>query len=264
MDEGLLASDLIHSLDLDAGYLSRILARFTRKGLIDRRRSDADARRSHLHLTRAGHAAFKKLNARQARAVHDLLAPFGDVERGRLVAAVSAAERLIAPDAARDVTPSTFVLRTFRPGDLGWVVWRHGVLYTREYGWDERFEGLVARIVADFVDHFDASGEQCWIAERDGESIGCVFVVRQSATVAKLRMLIVEPSARGLGVGRTLVTECIRFARERGYATLVLWTNDNLHAARRLYEAEGFRLVASEPHESFGKGLMGETWELSL
>lgn len=264
-DDGVLASELAARLGLDPGYLSRILARFTRVGIIERVNSTVDARRTHLHLTAAGRAQFATLDSRQDGAVGAMLASISRADRSRMLDAMATLERLVSPgtETGADAEPP-FVLRSHRPGDLGWVVWRHGVLYAREYGWDATFEGMVARIIADFVDNFDPAWEHCWIAERAGENIGSVFLVRQSESVAKLRMLIVEPSARGLGVGRTLVAECLRFAREKGYVKMVLWTNDILHAARKIYLAEGFTLVEEERHESFGKSLVGQTWELVL
>lgn len=255
------AGDLARELRLDGGYLSRILQRFARRGLVARARADGDARRRPLALTAAGRRAFATLDRRSKAEVAALLAPLPDAAQRQLTGAMRAITALLAP--AGDAT-SPVVLRTHRPGDMGWVVQAHGSLYWQEYGWDERFEALVAHIAAQFIEKFDRQHERCWIAERDGERIGSVFVVRESVTVAKLRLLIVDPRARGAGLGRTLVDECIRFARECGYRTLTLWTQSNLAAARRIYETAGFRLAGTEAHAMFGVPLTGETWTLDL
>jgi DNA-binding MarR family transcriptional regulator/N-acetylglutamate synthase-like GNAT family acetyltransferase len=262
--EGPSATELGRELDLDAGYLSRILRRFTRDGLIAKTTSAADARRAHLHLTAKGKRAFARLNERQEGAVEALLAPLPAEEQQRLVGAMATIERLVAPQPEQHQRAPAFILRSHRTGDMGWVVWRHGVLYAQEYGWNEHFESLVARIVADFVEAFDPARERCWIAERDGENVGSVFLVQKSKSVARLRLLLVEPGARGLGVGQTLVKECIRFARACGYRRIELWTNNVLHAARRIYEREGFVLTGEKPHAMFGKPLVGQTWSLTL
>lgn len=255
------AGDLARELGMDPGYLSRILRGFAARKLVRRAISEADARQRPLALTSEGRRAFAALDRRSAQEVGDLLAPLPDAAQARLTGAMSAIETLLAP---ADAAPAPFVLRPHRPGDLGWVVQAHGELYAREYGWNERFEALVARVVADFIDHFDPARERAWIAERDGERVGSVFVVRKSAKVAKLRLLIVDPKTRGLGLGRLLVAECIRFARDAGYRTLTLWTQENLTAARAIYGAAGFRRVASEPSAGFGSPLVSETWELAL
>jgi DNA-binding MarR family transcriptional regulator/GNAT superfamily N-acetyltransferase len=258
---GLTASDLASELSLDPGYLSRILARFIRTGLVARRRAAKDARVHELALTAKGRAAFGPLDRRSQREVAAMLAPLADVAQERLVGAMAAIATLLgeAPE-----TPSTCILRAHRPGDMGWVVERHGALYAQEYGWDERFEGLVAQIVSQFIGSFDPQCERCWIAEHDGQRVGSVFVVRKSATVAKLRLLLVDPTARGSGLGRQLVDACIAFATHAGYRTLTLWTQSSLKAARHIYETAGFRLLAEEPHTSFGHDLVGETWSLAL
>ncbi|MBC7895742.1 MAG: bifunctional helix-turn-helix transcriptional regulator/GNAT family N-acetyltransferase [Cytophagaceae bacterium] len=259
------ATDLGRDLTLDAGYLSRILRRFTRDGLVSRTRSDTDARRTHLALTARGKRTFARLNERQDAAVHAMLDPLDADDCQQLTGAMGTIERLVAPSPAKEITRvPTFILRPHRVGDMGWVVWRHGVLYAREFGWNDHFEALVARVVAEFIDAFDPARDRCWIAERDGANVGSIFLVKQSKTVAKLRLLLVEPSARGLGVGRALVEECIRTARALGYRTMTLWTNDTLQVARRLYEHAGFRLVKEEPHAMFGKPMVGQTWELAL
>jgi DNA-binding MarR family transcriptional regulator/N-acetylglutamate synthase-like GNAT family acetyltransferase len=255
------AAELGRELGLDAGYLSRILRGFESKGLVRRERSEEDARRSHLTLTRKGQQAFAAINAKSAHEVGELLGRLSAPQREQLVQAMGTIEAVFAPAPLRR---APYILRPPQPGDLGWVVQRHGALYAQEYGWDERFEGLVARIVADFVAQHEPRRERCWIAEMDGAPVGSIFVVRKSDTVAKLRLLLVEPSARGHGVGARLVGECIRFARQVGYRKLTLWTNDVLVSARRIYEAAGFALVESEPQENFGKRLVSQTWERKL
>lgn len=259
--EGLTASDLVRDLALDPGYLSRILGKFEKAGLLARSVSGGDRRQSLLALTDAGHAAFGALDRKTHADVARLLSDLNPVDAGRLVAAMATIEAILAPD--RETAPP-FVLRPHRPGDMGWITYRHAVLYAEEYGWDERFESLVADITAKFIDHFDPARERCWIAEQNGEIVGSVFLVKQSDVVAKLRLLYVEPKARGLGLGRALVAECLRFARTRNYRKVTLWTNDILHAARHLYEREGFRLIETEAHHSFGQDLVGQYWELGL
>jgi DNA-binding MarR family transcriptional regulator/N-acetylglutamate synthase-like GNAT family acetyltransferase len=255
------AGELGEELGLDAGYLSRILSGFQKHGLIRKRPSEADGRRRLLRLTERGREAFAPLEARSRSEIGAMLGGMSIAGQERLVEAMRAIERLLSfrPDPA-----VPYLLRPPQPGDMGWVVHRHGVLYAREYGWDERFEALVAGIVAKFIQQYDPRVERCWIAERDGEVVGCVFLVRESEEVAKLRLLLVEPEARGLGIGSRLVEECIRFARQAGYLKITLWTNDVLNSARRIYEAMGFQLVHEKPHRSFGHDLVGQTWELML
>lgn len=257
------ATSLREQLGLDAGYLSRILRGLQARRLVERRPSRMDRRRLLLSLTEEGQAAFGELNAASRRQVGDLLAGLDDAARQRLVASMEEVERLLGATPEPRVP---YILRPHQAGDMGWVVQRHGVLYREEYGWDASFEALVAEIVAGFLRGFDARRERCWIAEREGQNVGSVFVVRhpEREGVAKLRLLLVEPSARGLGIGQRLVRECTRFARQAGYHTLTLWTNSVLHAARRIYQAEGYRLVAEERHHSFGHDLVAETWELAL
>ena len=259
----LTASDLCRELGLDPGYLSRILARLEQQGMIDKVRSDVDGRQRLLRLTQAGQGAFAVLDQRSRDEVAELLSDLGEAEQQRLLEAMQSIERVLdAKKAFKFAAP--FVLRQHEPGDMGWVTHRHGVLYAREYGWDERFEALVAQIVADFINSYNPARERCWIAEMGGETVGSVFVVQASATVAKLRLLLVEPKARGLGLGARLVEECIRFARRSGYQKLVLWTNSVLVEARHIYQKAGFTLVAEEAHHSYGHDLVGETWELIL
>ena len=255
------ATELGRDLGLDAGYLSRILRGFEKRGLVAKTRSSSDGRRSHLALTAQGKKAFAPLDARSHDEVAVLLAGLSGSEQGRLVGAMQTVEQLLGE---RDARPSSYVMRAPQPGDLGWVVQRHGALYAREYGYDEEFEGLVAEIVARFVRRYDAKRERCWIAERDGDLVGCVLLVKKSRTVAQLRLLLVEPAARGAGLGTRLVGECVRFARQVGYRKLVLWTQSELEAARRVYEAAGFRVTRTERHHSFGKALVAEIWEFVL
>jgi DNA-binding MarR family transcriptional regulator/GNAT superfamily N-acetyltransferase len=255
------ASELGKELGLDAGYLSRILRGFDKRGLIAKKPSETDGRRSLLRLTEGGQEAFTPLDARSREDVGAMLGVLSAAKQERLVGAMRTIEKLLG---VRPEPKVPYLLRPHDTGDMGWVVHRHGVLYAREYGWDESFEALIARIVADFIDDYDPAKERCWIAERDGEIVGCVFVVKESDTVAKLRLLLVEPEARGLGLGTRLVEECVRFARSRGYKKLTLWTNSVLDAARRIYEEQGFEIVEEEEHHSFGKDLIGQNWELKL
>jgi DNA-binding MarR family transcriptional regulator/GNAT superfamily N-acetyltransferase len=254
------ASVLSRDLGLDAGYLSRILRGFQRQGMIERSRSSSDGRQHHLALTRQGRAAFAPLDARSRKENGALLAPLSEPAQGRLVEAMSTIESLLGASQAG----APYLLRPHQPGDMGWIIHRHAALYAQEYGWNVEFEALVAGIAAAFIRNYDAARERCWIAEKDGAVAGSVLLVKKSATVAKLRLLLVEPQARGLGIGRRLVSECLRFARAAGYRKVTLWTNANLHAARRLYEEAGFRLVAEAPHRSFGHDLVGQTWDLKL
>jgi DNA-binding MarR family transcriptional regulator/N-acetylglutamate synthase-like GNAT family acetyltransferase len=259
--DGLTASTLGRELALDSGYLSRILRSFEQRGLIEKTRSESDARKTHLRLTDNGRTAFAPLDSRANEEIAALVERVHPDDRRRLSEAMRTIERVLVPGAEAS---RSYLIRTHQPGDIGWVVYRHGVLYAREYGWDERFEALVAQIVAEFVQNFDARRERCWIAEQNGERVGSVFLVRKTDAIAKLRLLLVEPKARGLGIGHRLVEECIRFARQAGYERITLWTNSVLHAARRIYEEAGFTLVSEEPHAMFGKDLVGQTWELEL
>jgi DNA-binding MarR family transcriptional regulator/GNAT superfamily N-acetyltransferase len=257
------ATELGQELGMDAGYLSRIVRELEGRGLVERRPSDLDRRRQLLSLTDRGREAFAELDAASRGEIEALLVALPVEDQRRLEASMRVIERVLGAGPAPRVP---YILRPPRSGDFGWVVHRHGVLYAEEYGWDETFEALVAEIVADFVRNFDPKRERGWIAERDGENVGSVFLVRhpEREGVAKLRLLLVEPKARGLGIGRRLVQECTRFARQAGYRAITLWTNSVLEAARRIYEREGYRLVHAEPHHSFGHHLVSETWELTL
>jgi DNA-binding MarR family transcriptional regulator/N-acetylglutamate synthase-like GNAT family acetyltransferase len=255
------AAELAKELDLDPGYLSRMLKSLEQRGYLVRRPAEADGRQAILALSEQGEAAFAEINTRSRAQVAGLLDPLGPDDQARLVEALATVTHLLG-DAPQRRVP--YVLRGHQPGDIGWVIQRHGALYAEEYGFDETFEALVAEICAQFLKSFDARRERCWIAEKDGLNVGCVFLVRQSDEVAKLRCLLVEPGARGLGIGARLVAECIRFARLKGYRKISLWTNSNLLAALRLYQQAGFSLVAEEPHHSFGQDLVGQTFELDL
>ncbi|HXL52876.1 MAG TPA: helix-turn-helix domain-containing GNAT family N-acetyltransferase [Gemmatimonadales bacterium] len=255
------ATALGRDLGLDAGYLSRILRGFERRGLVLKTRSTADGRQSHLALTAQGRKVFAPLNARSHDEVAALLGGLSSAAQGRLVGAMQTIERLLGD---REEPHAPYVLRSPQPGDLGWVVHRHGAVYAQEYGYDAQFEALVAGIVAQFVQRLDPKRERCWIAEQRGEVVGSVFLVARSKSVAQLRLLLVEPNARGSGLGTRLVSECVRFARQTVYRKVMLWTQSELRAARRLYEAAGFRMVRKEKNHSFGKDLVSETWELDL
>jgi DNA-binding MarR family transcriptional regulator/predicted GNAT family N-acyltransferase len=248
-------------LGLDPGYLSRIVQGFDEKGLISRTPLATDRRQQQLSLTARGRQAFARLDRSSANEVAAMLAGLDASERDRLVGAMAAIEHLLEPP--RTARPA-FLLRSHRPGDIGWVISRHAAVYAEEYGWDISFEALVAEITAQFIRSFDATCEHCWIAEVDGEPAGSVFLVKSTDETAKLRLLLVEKKARGLGIGRALTEQCIRFAREKGYGKIVLWTQSILVAARDIYRRAGFRLIAEEPHHSFGVDLIGETWELKL
>lgn len=262
--EDATATEIASDLCLDMGYLSRILRDFARSGIIHRRPSPSDRRQSLLSLTPKGRGHFRKLNNRSDKQVNELLSPLSPKAQQQLIAAMASIQSLLEPSAASN-TP--YLLRTHRPGDIGWIIERHGALYAQEYGWDATFEALVARIAADFIDHYSPADEACWIADRNGERLGSVMLVRErdaKIPTARLRLLIVEPSARGLGLGRALVQQCHNFARAAGYKRIVLWTNSVLDAARRIYESEGYKLVREKPHTSFGNRLISQDWQLDL
>lgn len=263
--EARTATALGRELGLDLGYLSRLGQGLRRRGLLQARRSPQDARHALLSLTDKGRKAFATLDARSRERTAAMLAPLGAGARKALVGALGRAESLLAREEdGEGKPPARISLRAHRPGDIGWVTHRHGVLYHEEFGWDERFEALVAGVARDFVANLDPRRERCWIAEMEGEPVGSVFLVSGGKREAKLRLLLVEPRARGLGLGKRLVSECIGFARAKGYRKLVLWTQSNLAAARHIYAAAGFRRIRTESHRDFGVRLTGETWELGL
>jgi DNA-binding MarR family transcriptional regulator/GNAT superfamily N-acetyltransferase len=255
------ATELVNELGLDGGYVSRVLRILEKHGLLAKQPSETDGRKSILQLTGKGQKAFDIIDTRSRKQIEAVLKGLSTAGQNRLVEAMDTIAKLLGVQPEPKVP---YLLRPHHPGDMGWVVHRHGVLYAEEYGWDERFEALVAGIVSNFIQRYDPKRERCWIAEREGKIVGSVFLVKKSKIAAKLRLLLVEPEARGLGIGTRLVQECSRFARQAGYRKIVLWTNSVLHAARRIYQAAGYRLVREEPHHSFGHDLIGETWELKL
>jgi DNA-binding MarR family transcriptional regulator/GNAT superfamily N-acetyltransferase len=255
------ASEIARALDLDAGYLSRLLRTFEARGLIARTVSDKDARQAHLALTAQGVKAFEPLEQSSQNSAANTLRKLSPQDQTRLIAAMQTIEQLTGPPQT-DRQP--YVLRTHRPGDMGWIVARHGVIYGEEYGWDETIEALTAEICAGFVRNFDPKRERCWIAERDGENVGCVFIVKEDDTTARLRLLVVDKHARGLGIGARLVDECVRFSRQAGYKRITLWTHRVLDGARKLYIGAGFKLTREWTHDDFGKTLVAETWDLEL
>jgi DNA-binding MarR family transcriptional regulator/N-acetylglutamate synthase-like GNAT family acetyltransferase len=256
------AGEICSELRLDAGYLSRIVSKFGTKGIIERKRSEADGRQVLLSLTAQGQKVFAPLNARQDEEIRAMLDQLSLSEQRQLVEAMRTIETVLGRKAEPRIS---YVLRTHQPGDMGWVVHRHGMLYAQEYHYDQRFEALVAAIAAEFIEKFDAKRERCWLAEMDGEIAGSVFLVRKSKAIAKLRLLLVEPWARGMGIGKRLVNECVGFARQVGYRKIVLWTQSELSAARHLYQRAGFKLIERRPHGSWGRDdLVAETWELNL
>ena len=255
------ATELGGRLRLDAGYLSRLLRQLESRGYLAKRSSVEDRRTKLLSLTQSGRLAFVQLNTASRGQVETMLAELSETDQGRLLQAMDTIQVLLGEEPQHRMP---YLLRSHEPGDLGWVIQRHGELYHLEYGWNDEFEALVAEIVARFIQNLDPARERCWMAERDGENVGTVFLVRKTDEIAQLRLLLVEPKARGLGIGRRLVEECTRFARDAGYAKIMLWTNDVLHAARHLYEREGYQLIREEPHHSFGYDLVGQYWELVL
>lgn len=253
------AKDVAAALSLDAGYLSRILRKFEDAGLIEKETSFADGRLVMLKLTSRGNTAFGELNQLSNKQARELLNSLPPSKCDDLIRSMQTIE-----DVLTKKTSSPYILRQHRPGDMGWVASRNGAIYAQEYGWDEQFEALAARIVADFITDYDPKRERCWIAERNGDRLGCTFLVKhpEQADTAKLRLLLVEPSARGLGLGKALVNECVSFARTAGYKKVTLWTQSILTAAHHLYQQAGFKLVREELHHSFGADLVGQTWEL--
>lgn len=260
--DGQTGRELAAGLALDPAYISRLLKRLEARGLVERSASARDGREKLLSLTMDGQASFAELDRRSRAEVSDMMANLSAAEMSELTAAMDRVRNLLTP--AEGAAAEPFIIRPHRPGDIGWVISRHGAIYAQEFGWDISFEALVADIAGQFLRDFQPEWEQCWIAERHGRNAGSVFVVRKSPEVAQLRMLIVDPAARGHHIGERLVETVIGFARSKGYSMLTLWTNDCLHAARRIYQKFGFELVDEEPHHSFGVDLVGQNWDLKL
>jgi DNA-binding MarR family transcriptional regulator/GNAT superfamily N-acetyltransferase len=267
------ASDIARNLDLDPGYLSRVLRNFEKRGLVNKRRSPQDARQSHLMLSPRGRKSFMPLEARSQHDTAAMLAKLAPADQARLIAAMGTIEQLLAGKVtgklagAGDSEPArqqSYILRAAKPGDFGWIVKRHAELYGEDYGWREPFEGVCAQIVADFVNKYDAARERCWIAEIDDENVGTVMLVNDGNGIARLRLLLVEPKARGLGIGARLTGEAIAFARKAHYKKITLWTHSVLIAARRIYQHAGFKLVRTEQHRSWGQPVVSEHWDLDL
>ena len=262
---GSTAAAIARALDLDAGYLSRVLRDFERRGLIRRTASRRDARQSHLALSPRGRKTFAPLDRRSQASAAAMLAKLDAARQARLIAAMHTIETLLSGTADNEAgSAGGYRLRAPRRGDFGWIVKRHAELYAQEYGWVAPFEGLCAQIVADFVNKYDAARERCWIAEIDGENVGCIFLAKDSPTVARIRLLLVDPQARGRGLGARLVDECLHFARRAGYKKVTLWTHSVLTAARHIYEQAGFKLMRTERHRSWGRPVVSEHWDLQL
>jgi DNA-binding MarR family transcriptional regulator/GNAT superfamily N-acetyltransferase len=259
------ASDVGRALDLDAGYLSRMLRNFEKNGLVERTASARDARRSYLALSARGKRAYAPLEARSHRDVADMLGKLDVADQARLIGAMTTIEALLGGEGKeKSAESSGYTLRAPVPGDFGWIVKRHAELYAKEYQWTAPFEGVCAQIVADYANNNDPKRERCWIAELDGENVGCIFLVKETASVARIRLLLVDPKARGLGLGARLTEESIRFARQAGYKKITLWTHSILTAARHIYQKAGFVLTRTEPHESWGRPVVSEFWDLKL
>lgn len=256
------ATELGNELAMDAGYLSRTLRSLESRKILVRKTSTSDARQSVLELTATGRKEFENLDRLSRNQIEEVLNDLSVAEQKRLLVAMESIQKLLSREPPEGIY--SYILRSPEPGDFGWVVQSNGTLYAQEYGWDEKYEALVAEIVADFIKNLDPKKERCWIAEKDGENVGSVFLVKESDEVARLRLLIVDPKARGLGIGKRLVDECTRFARRAGYKKITLWTNSVLLAARSIYQKAGYELAKSESHQSFGHDLVGETWVLTL